>query len=375
MDYSFEEKLYIWLSHVFEMNASWANRLIELNGGITNLYYGVLEGTAKIPEGKIREKRGALKKLAPMSNIDGLIEKLEAHSIRAITLISKGYPKILKAIYDPPLVLYERGSKSLKDVKLPFAIIGSRNCTEYGDRMSRLFANALADYEMTIVSGLAYGCDALAAQGALQSSKSEFPTLGVLGHGVLVDKHDSTSKLVEQVISRGLILSEMLPDSPPSRFSYPMRNRIISGMSEGLLVVEAGEHSGTMITANAAMEQGRMIFAIPGRLTDRMSLGTNFLIKCGAAQTVYDPAEILDCFGLTAKQNVVKESSEKCDKLAESLSGDSKRLYELLLKGEKSFDELCEMSVLPTDKLNLYLTELEFSGLIKQLPGRVYVTE
>lgn len=375
MDYSFEEKLYIWLSHVFEMNASWANRLIELNGGITNLYYGVLEGTAKIPEGKIREKQGALKKLAPMSNIDGLIEKLEAHFIRAITLISKGYPKILKAIYDPPLVLYERGSKSLKDVKLPFAIIGSRNCTEYGDRMSRLFANALADYEMTIVSGLAYGCDALAAQGALQSSKSEFPTLGVLGHGVLVDKHDSTSKLMEQVISRGLILSEMLPDSPPSRFSYPMRNRIISGMSEGLLVVEAGEHSGTMITANAAMEQGRMIFAIPGRLTDRMSLGTNFLIKCGAAQTVYDPAEILDCFGLTSKQNIVKESSEKCDKLAESLSGDSKRLYELLLKGEKSFDELCEMSVLPTDKLNLYLTELEFSGLIKQLPGRVYVIE
>lgn len=375
MEYSFEEKLYIWLSHVFEINASLANGLIQLNGGIVNLYYRVLEGTAKIPEGKIREKRGTLKKLASMSNIDGMIEKLEAHSIRAITMVSKGYPKILKAIYDPPLVLYERGSKSLKDVKLPFAIIGSRNCTEYGDRMSRMFANALADYDITIVSGLAYGCDALAARGALQSVKSEFPTLGVLGHGVLVDKHDSTSELVEQVAERGLILSEMLPDSPPSRFSYPMRNRIISGMSEGLLVVEAGEHSGTMITANAAMEQGRMIFAIPGRLTDRMSLGTNFLIKCGAAQTVYEPAEILDCFGLTSKKNVVKESSEKCDKLAESLSGDSKMLYDLLLKGEKSFDELCEMTVLPTDKLNLYLTELEFSGLIKQLPGRVYVTE
>ena len=375
MNYSFEEKLYIWLSHVFETNASWANRLIELNGGVVNLYYRVSEGSAKIPKGNIGEKRRVLKKLASMSKIDGLIEKLEANSIRAITQISKGYPQMLKGIYDPPLVLYERGSKSLKDVKLPFAIVGSRHCTEYGDRMSRMFAHTLAEYGMNIVSGLAYGCDALAAQGALQSSKNEFPTLGILGQGVLVDKHDSTSKLMEQVISRGLILSEMLPDSPPSRFSYPMRNRIISGMSEGLLVVEAGEHSGTMITANAAMEQGRMIFAIPGRLTDRMSMGTNYLIKCGAAQTVYDPAEILDCFGLTSKRFIVKESSEKCDKQAESLSGDSKMLYELLLKGEKSFDELCEMSVLPTDKLNLYLTELEFSGLIKQLPGRVYVTE
>lgn len=373
MNYSFEEKLYIWLSNAFELGVSSANKLIELNGGIINLYNAVLDGTAILPEGRGKKENFALR--SSMSRIDAFIEGMEEHSVRAITRVSKGYPKSLNEIYDPPLVLYERGNKCLRDVSFPFAIIGARHCTEYGERMSTVFGRTLADYNMTIVSGLAYGCDSMAAQGALKSENSDIPTVAVLGQGVLVDKHDSTARIMEEIIDRGVVISEMLPNSAPSKISFPMRNRIISGISKGLLVVEAGEKSGTMITANAAMEQGRIIFSIPGRINDRMSFGTNSLIKCGAARMVYEPAEILDYYGLISPKDVVRESGNKVHEMAKSLDGDSKILYDLLFKGEKSFDALCELSKLSPDKLNLYLTELEFSGLIKQLPGRVYVAE
>ncbi len=375
MEYSFQEKLYIWLSNVFEMSVISADKLISLNGGIERLHDAALSGTVKFPDRVSLEKAERFKLLAPIQHIDDLIAGLEAYSVRAITRASKEYPKELKEIYDPPLVLYARGSGSLADAKLPFAIIGSRHCTDYGERMARLFAQTLACNGMTIVSGLAYGCDAMAAQGALSASDNKIPTIAILGQGVLVEKHDSTAKLMEEILARGLVLSEMLPSSGASRGSYPMRNRIISGMSRGLLVVEAGERSGTMITANAAMEQGRMLFAIPGRITDRMSMGTNYMIKCGAAQAVYDTADIMDHYGMQVKNESVRELGAELNALADGLNGDTKKVYGLIRKGEKSFDTICDLSGIAADKLNLYLTELEFSGLIKQLPGRVYVAE
>lgn len=371
MDYSFREKLYIWLSSVFETGANSAHKLVEIYGGIESLYDAVLSGNVVLPSHIRSERHEKLKRLAPMAQIDGIISELESYGVRAITYASGEYPKELRAIYDPPLVLYARGTGRLDSIRLPFAIIGSRHCTEYGERMAKLFGKTLADHGMTIVSGLAYGCDALASEGALMSSNA-FPTVAVLGQGVMIEKHDSTSKTMDAILERGLVISEMLPKSRAFKGSYPLRNRIISGISRGLLIVEAGERSGTMITANAAMEQGRMLFALPGRITDRMSAGTNMMIKLGAAQAVYDTTDILDYFGISAIESPIREASERNAEAAKTLDGECRRVYDMLLKGSRSFDTLCELSGISAENLNLYLTELELSGLIIQLPGRVY---
>lgn len=372
MNYTYEEKLYIWLSMVFEMGASAAYKLVNACGSVEKLYQTVICDWHSL-ESKVKDARAVkLKNLSSMERIDEFINQLESNNIRAVTFKSNEYPQQLKEIYDPPLALYVRGNKKLDSANLPFAVIGTRHCTDYGEHMSKLFAKTFAENGMTIVSGLAYGCDAFVAQGALSCLDSSFPTIAVLGQGVMIDKNDSTSCLVSRIIERGAVVSELLPFNRASKGSYPMRNRIISGMSLGLLVVEAGEKSGTMITANAAMEQGRMIFALPGRITDRMSIGTNYLIRVGAAQAAYDTQDVLDYFNISTSVNAVKNEKSQSDEIADTLVGDAKTIYDLLRKGEKSFDEIADLSGFSAPKLNLHLTELEFSGLIIQLPGRIY---
>lgn len=375
MNYTYREKLYIWLSNAFECQARAAWSLISMNGGIEELHEAVVKGKAVYPSSFRAEKRARVRQLASVILIDDYIAGLELNGVYAVTYESKNYPRLLKGIYDPPLVLYCRGKGNWEDLSLAFSIIGTRRCTEYGEKVAKMFGEALVSKGMTIVSGLAYGGDAYAAQGALKAKNSSLPTIAVLGQGVCVPKYDSTSRLMEEIMEKGIIISEMLPYSKPSKYSFPLRNRIISGLGEGLLVVEAAEKSGTMITVNSALEQGRMVFAIPGRITDVMSTGTNGLLRKGIAQAVYDPMEILEYFGCESEGLVIQKEINKKDELIKEMGVEQQKLYELLKMGEKSFDSLFEVSDLSGEDLNLYLTELEFSGLIKQLPGRVYSIE
>ena len=375
MNYSFEEKLYIWLSNVFECSAVSAHALVDANGGIVELYEAVRKGTEIFPNRISLEKREKLRLLAPMQQIDDFISGLESNCVRALTFASDDYPELLKCIYDPPLVLYSRGCGDINNMSLPFAIIGSRNCTDYGESMSALFGETLARNGFTIVSGLAYGCDAMASVGALKADGNPLPTVAVLGQGVCVDKNDSTARTMNKILERGLVLSELLPHSRAFKGSYPMRNRIISGLSQGLLVVEAGLRSGTMITANAAMEQGRMVFALPGRITDRMSQGTNQMLKNGAAQAVYGTDDILEYFGITDISYEKNNRAASEDNAFKNLSPSAKKLYLALQKGERPFDTLCETTGITAAELNSYLTEMELMGLITQLPGRIYTAK
>ena len=368
MNYSFKEKLYIWLSNVFECSAVSAHALVDANGGIVELYEAVRKGTEIFPNRISLEKREKLRLLAPMQQIDDFISGLESNCVRALTFASDDYPELLKCIYDPPLVLYSRGCGDINNMSLPFAIIGSRNCTDYGESMSALFGETLARNGFTIVSGLAYGCDAMASVGALKADGNPLPTVAVLGQGVCVDKNDSTARTMNKILERGLVLSELLPHSRAFKGSYPMRNRIISGLSQGLLVVEAGLRSGTMITANAAMEQGRMVFALPGRITDRMSQGTNQMLKNGTD-------DILEYFGITDISYEKNNRAASEDNAFKNLSPSAKKLYLALQKGERPFDTLCETTGITAAELNSYLTEMELMGLITQLPGRVYTAK
>ncbi|MCH5278513.1 MAG: DNA-processing protein DprA [Christensenellaceae bacterium] len=375
MNYTKKDKLYIWLSIVFECKPRLANELIRYyEYNIEELYEDVSNGNMRYLAPMRRDTRQKLKYCASDDFINDFISNFEKRDVYAVTYDSDDYPKLLKEIYDPPLVLYCRGKKLDNSCKLPFTIIGTRHCTEYGEKMATLFGKVLAENGMTIVSGLAYGCDAFAAKGALAARGNPLPTIAVLGQGVCVEKHDYTRSIMEQILDRGIVISEMLPYSHATKGSFPLRNRIMSGMSEGVLVVEAGERSGTSITANAALDQNRTLFAIPGRITDRMSVGTNRLIRMGMAHAVFDVEDVLSHYGIEPDSSKVKGEKAGVDPLLK-LDETGKKLYGLIEHGEKNIDELTELSGLSVENLNLYLTEMEFSGLIRQLPGRVYVVE
>ncbi len=211
-------------------------------------------------------------------------------SIQTIIIKNKDYPKLLKKIYDPPQKLYIAGELK-KEEKYPLAIVGTRKISNYGQQMTRLFAEALAEAGITIISGLALGVDGLAHQIALEKKAR---TIAVLGSGLNIIYPPTHQKLAQEIVkSGGAVISEYSPNTGPTKKTFPARNRIISGLSLGVLVIEAPLRSGALITARTAIEQGREVFVIPGRINDFNSEGCNYLIKMGA-RLVTNPEEIIE---------------------------------------------------------------------------------
>jgi len=211
-------------------------------------------------------------------------------SIQIITIKNKNYPELLKKIYDPPAQLYISGELRGEE-KYPLAIVGTRKISNYGKQTTRLFAEALAEAGITIISGLALGVDGLAHQIALEKGTR---TIAVLGSGLNIIYPSAHQKLAQEIIeSGGAVISEYSPNTSPTKKTFPARNRIVSGLSLGVLVVDAPKKSGALITARTAIEQGREVFVVPGRINDFNSEGCNYLIKMGA-HLVTDPQEIIE---------------------------------------------------------------------------------
>ena len=224
-----------------------------------------------------------------------------------------------------------------------------------------------------MLSGVAEGSAAGAARAALEAKSAICPTLAVLGSGVDVAYPRSNEKLYDEIIERGAVVSEFLPGAEPLRIHFPIRNRVMSALAHGTLVIEAAERSGTSITAGYAHDQGRDVFAVPGRIGDEMSAGPNGMISRGEAKPVFSPEEILTEFSCLhvpaetrAPENVV---------LLSSLGEDARAICRLLKSGEMSFDELCDSLALPIGTMNAQLTELQFSGILQVLPGRRYAID
>ncbi len=301
--------------------------------------------------------------------LDRYADWLIRHEIGVAVPGDEAYPALLAEIHDPPRLLFYKG-RLKRDMALPLAIVGTRKATKYGRDIARLFAFELARRGATVVSGMAAGIDSYAALGALDCEASEYPTVAVLGCGVDVVYPAGNDALYRQIIERGAVISEFLPGAKPLSEHFPVRNRIISGMSRGVLVVEAGERSGASITANCALEQGRDVFAVPGRITDLLSVGTNRLIQQGAAKPVFCAEDILAEYGSSAAADGPAKPVYAAD--SAQLLPEEKAVVERLRQGESSFDELCQALAFEAGRLNSCLTGLEFSGIIKQLPGRMY---
>jgi len=229
-----------------------------------------------------------------IKKIDEELELVKKYNLKVLTFQDDAYPFLLKQISDPPVVLYIKGELKAQD-KLSIAIVGSRQASFYGLQCSQKFSFQLSELGFTIVSGLARGIDTWAHKGALKAGGR---TIAVLGSGFSFIYPKENQELVEEISSQGAVISEFSCNTQPFAFNFPRRNRIISGLSLGVLVVEAGRRSGALITANLALEQNRQVFCIPGRVDLSTSWGTNTLIKEGA-KLVLDIPDILEELNLT----------------------------------------------------------------------------
>lgn len=298
-----------------------------------------------------------------ISNIQKVIEYLALKQIGATTFISSDYPISLKEIEPMPVVIYYKGDLSLLSNKLLLGIVGTRKPTRYGRSITENFTKVLSKEGVITVSGLAYGIDSEVARNTLQVKGK---TVAVLGGGLNAIYPSSNASLATEIVEKGgIVLSEYFPSVRPTKYSFPERNRIISGLSNGVLVIEAGLKSGSLITAMHAIEQNKELFVVPGNIDSKESAGSNKLIEELPHAFTINPEYILEHFGLKKQE---KESVSHQYTLEES------RVVEALCGDSKSFDELCEILKEDSKTLNLLLTEMEISGIIKKLPGNYYGT-
>ena len=292
------------------------------------------------------------------------IEKAARLGVRIITTLDEEYPEQLKAIYDPPLALYVRGELTSGH---GLGIVGSRKATHYGLNVADRMAYQLAQTGFTIGSGLARGIDTAAQQGTL---KAKGKTVAVLGAAIDRLYPPENEPLADAIADSGAVISEYPLGRPADRQTFPYRNRIISGLSKGVLVVEAGVKSGSLHTADAALEQGRSVFAVPGRIDHPAAKGTNRLIKNGA-KLVDNVGDILEEFELLIPSGELEEPEKSSSARPEvPLSEEEKKLVELLWQGALDVDSLARTAGLTSAEISGALLGLEMKRVVNILPGR-----
>jgi DNA processing protein len=292
-----------------------------------------------------------------------------------VTIQDEEYPARLREIFDPPLTLYYRGDPELMR-GLGLAIVGSRRPTAYGRAVTQRLANDLVACGLAVISGMARGIDSAAHQGALDAGGK---TVAVLGSGIDVIYPSENKKLYEQIATKGLLLSEFPLGSFPAPQNFPIRNRVISGLSLGVLVVEAAQYSGSLITARLAMEQNREVFAVPGSVTNKNSWGPHILIKQGA-KLVQDWQDVVEELSPDVRKQLIPiagatKSEQGASLFAESLSETERAIYGLLRVDESvHVDAILEAQrQLSSSEVLATLLELEFKNLVRQLPGKNFV--
>jgi len=341
--------------------------------------FGYLPAIFAAPFSELREIPGISKNtataIAGFKNWDKVKEELELldkNKINIITCHDELYPAKLLNIYDRPPLIYVRGNLNKDDINI--AIVGSRLASTYGKYTTERISRELALKGLTIVSGMARGIDSTAHRGALTAHGR---TIAVLGSGLDVIYPPENKKLFADIIQNGAVISEFPPGTPPRSANFPTRNRIISGMSYGVVIVEAGEKSGSLITARLALEQGREVFAVPGSIDSAGSRGTNKLIKQGAIlieNTDDILEEILPQFERTIilKPPSVSNSEAIAVKSAEILSAVDQKIIGLVSGGRVHIDDLISSTGLSSANILSALTTLELKGIVQQHPGKFF---
>ena len=299
-------------------------------------------------------------------DIEREISRIEKQKASIITFSDGNYPSNLKSIFDPPIVLYVRGKLLPEDI-IAIAMVGTRRPTTYGKMVAEKLSKELAERDVSIVSGLARGIDTCAHRGALSGGGR---TIAVLGCGIDICYPPENRALFDEIGKRGAVISEFPMGTRPEKMNFPLRNRIISGLSLGAVIVEAGSRSGALITAECALEQGREVFAVPGNIFNLGTKGTHSLIKQGAklVERCDDIIEEIRCLrDILAVSPAMKSSGEV------KLSQEEERVFNLLSFEPVHIDLISKESGLPMNRISPVLMNLEMKGKIRQVAGKMFL--
>ena len=308
-----------------------------------------------------RRTIAAIKRLRQRTTPDAVLDRLRQLCITPLTLLDPAYPENLRHVADPPPVLFTRGRIVAADATA-VALVGTRRATPYGRAVAETLARDLARSGVTVVSGLAKGVDTVAHHAALNAGGR---TIAVLGNGLDQVYPASNASLAQKIVQddAGALVSEFAPGIPPDAVNFPRRNRIISGLSALTVIIEAGERSGALITADFALEQGRDVLTVPGSIFSPGSAGTNQLLKQGATP-VTCAEDILEILGATQSSPVARHVPE--------LGGDETMVWQALTPEPCHLDQLASGLQMPTAELSATLTVLELKGLVRQVGSMLY---
>lgn len=319
-----------------------------------------LRQIAGIGAGTVR----AIRSFDRFEEVTSQLRKAERVGARLVSLTNSSYPKLLREIYDPPAFLWVRGTLAETD-RAAIAVVGTRRPTEYGRRAAQYFATELARCGVTIVSGLAHGIDAVAHRAALESRGR---TIAVLGSGVDRIYPGSHHRLTKEIIQSGAVISEQAMGAEPDAPNFPRRNRIISGLALGTLVIEAFDTGGALITAHLALEQNREVFAVPHTIENAAGVGVNRLIRDSGAKLVQDVGDILEEVGLSGRDIAERTTAE-----LERLTPAEQQIYNLIGSEPIHVDTLCRRLDMDPSIMLVHLLGLEFKQYVRQLPGKLFV--
>lgn len=300
------------------------------------------------------------------TDLPGELERIQEFGAQVITQSSPEYPRQLLQIHNPPIVLYVWGTLTPDDSQ-SISVVGSRKTSHYGLESAKKLSYQLAYAGLTVISGLARGIDTAAHQGALAAKGR---TIAVIGSGLQELYPPENADLAAKIAESGAVVSEYPMAYPPSTQTFPYRNRIVAGWSRGLLVVEAGLKSGALITADQAIEAGRLVYAVPGQIDRPTSFGSNRLIQQGA-KLVMSASDILDDLNSLFPERRILET-RKADELPPGITSEEATVL-AIMEGEMTPDLIVEKSNLPLPKVSASLLTLEIKRLVRQLPGRLFV--
>lgn len=340
-------------------------------------HFGSPEAVLRAPAGHLEAMAGlrepvrnALRDRKPIRSPESEWQRLNREGYAIVTVQDEGYPYNLSAIPDPPAVLFVRGGFEPRDL-VSVAVVGSRSASPRGMAFTGRLSSDLAACGVSIVSGFAVGIDSAAHRGALRVGGR---TLAVLGCGLDVSYPASNARLREEVAASGMLISEFPLGTPPAAANFPMRNRIISGLSLGVVVVEAANRSGSLITARLALEQGREVFAVPGIARACRSEGPHRLLREGA-RLVESAEDILEEIRplIRSGANSIRMSEET--EVGLDLLDEEARLLKHIDEEPRHIDDICRLAQWPAQRVMAVLLALELKGIIRQLPGKLFIME
>jgi DNA processing protein len=340
-----------------------ARRLVSAFGSPENIFQMSAEELRKV-EGVGENRARSIIGFNQWDTVRKVIFFAEKNDVRIVTFADSAYPEGLKQIHDSPIVLYVKGDLKESD-KFAIAVVGSRSSTDYGMQVAERMSQRLASSGLTVVSGMAKGIDTASHMGALKACGR---TIAVLGSGIDVPYPAVNRGLMREIGSSGAVISEFPFGTPPNKENFPRRNRIISALSFGVIVIEATIDSGSLITVGYALEQGKEVFAVPGNINSKKSKGTNDLIKKGA-RLVESAEEVIDELRPQLK-GVLKEDNLSSEKKMPEMTEDEKKLYNYLSSEPKHIDTIIRKIEMTTGKALSILLHLELKGVIRQTEGK-----